>query len=180
MKSNKHIVNQRKGDDVWNVKWYLLLSFFNFIFIPSWNVKCRWFSTFFNFSYFNLILISIDSFWMDNTYCAGSEKNLTECRFDGWSQNDCHETEAAGVICKSGPVSRLVEPATQPTTTTTTTSPMSLTTTSAVTRGQTEPVAKKLQQDMAPRMRIKVANKNRFLLYSLDKSIVKSRKGRLT
>jgi len=101
---------------------------------------------------------------MDNMYCTGSEKNLTECRFDGWSQNDCHETEAAGVICKSDPVSKLVEPVTQPTSTTIpTTSLTNLTTTSttnpsAVSRKKTEPVAKELQQDMAPRMRIKVAN----------------------
>jgi lysyl oxidase-like protein 2/3/4 len=38
---------------------------------------------------------------MDNLYCKGDEQELTNCRFDGWGQNDCESTEAAGVICKS-------------------------------------------------------------------------------
>ncbi|CAG9819265.1 unnamed protein product [Phaedon cochleariae] len=38
-------------------------------------------------------------FWMDNIYCEGSESEISECRFDGWGQNDCTSTEAAGVIC---------------------------------------------------------------------------------
>lgn len=43
---------------------------------------------------------------MDNLYCVGGEKNLTECRFDGWGVSDCEESEAAGVVCIPGPVSR--------------------------------------------------------------------------
>lgn len=101
-------------------------------------------------------LLRVDSFWMDNTYCTGGETNLTDCRFDGWGVNDCHETEAAGVVCESGPISRLVDPDPVLTTTvaptTTTVSSASRTSTSTSSGS----VARKLQQDMAPRMRIKV------------------------
>ncbi|KAJ8917857.1 hypothetical protein NQ315_010770 [Exocentrus adspersus] len=38
-------------------------------------------------------------YWMDNVYCDGSEEEISQCRFDGWGQNDCTSTEAAGVIC---------------------------------------------------------------------------------
>ncbi|XP_033219227.1 lysyl oxidase homolog 3A-like isoform X3 [Belonocnema kinseyi] len=38
-------------------------------------------------------------FWMDNVYCDGSEEELANCRFDGWSKTDCESGEAAGVIC---------------------------------------------------------------------------------
>lgn len=37
---------------------------------------------------------------MDNLYCDGTENDLTTCRFDGWGQNDCDSSEAAGVICQ--------------------------------------------------------------------------------
>ena len=37
---------------------------------------------------------------MDNLYCDGSEEEITSCRFDGWGNNDCNYSEAAGVICK--------------------------------------------------------------------------------
>lgn len=36
---------------------------------------------------------------MDNLYCDGTEKMLSECRFDGWGNSDCAESEAAGVVC---------------------------------------------------------------------------------
>lgn len=36
---------------------------------------------------------------MDNMYCDGTEKELINCRFDGWGQSDCESSEAAGVIC---------------------------------------------------------------------------------
>lgn len=39
---------------------------------------------------------------MDNLYCDGTEDELTSCRFDGWGQNDCDHSEAAGVICDEG------------------------------------------------------------------------------
>lgn len=38
-------------------------------------------------------------FWMDNLYCNGREKEISECRFDGWGVSDCDHSEAAGVIC---------------------------------------------------------------------------------
>ncbi|CRK93633.1 CLUMA_CG007163, isoform A [Clunio marinus] len=38
-------------------------------------------------------------FWMDNLYCTGQEKQLSQCRFDGWGQSDCEQSEAAGVVC---------------------------------------------------------------------------------
>lgn len=38
-------------------------------------------------------------FWMDNMYCTGKEKELADCRFDGWGESDCEDSEAAGVIC---------------------------------------------------------------------------------
>uniref|UniRef100_A0A646QGM2 protein-lysine 6-oxidase n=1 Tax=Hemiscolopendra marginata TaxID=943146 RepID=A0A646QGM2_9MYRI len=37
--------------------------------------------------------------WMDNLYCYGDEKNLTDCQFDGWGMHDCTPREAAGVVC---------------------------------------------------------------------------------
>lgn len=40
---------------------------------------------------------------MDNLYCTGREKNLTDCRFDGWGSHDCEPTEIAGVVCKVPP-----------------------------------------------------------------------------
>lgn len=36
---------------------------------------------------------------MDNLYCKGNEKRLSDCRFEGWGLNDCDSIEAAGVIC---------------------------------------------------------------------------------
>ncbi|XP_066951338.1 lysyl oxidase homolog 2 isoform X2 [Macrobrachium rosenbergii] len=41
------------------------------------------------------------NYWLDNLFCYGSEKNLTECRHDGWGIHDCEGTESAGVVCKS-------------------------------------------------------------------------------
>ncbi|CAH0555311.1 unnamed protein product [Brassicogethes aeneus] len=38
-------------------------------------------------------------YWMDNIYCSGTEHEIHSCRFDGWGENDCSKTEAAGVIC---------------------------------------------------------------------------------
>lgn len=37
---------------------------------------------------------------MDNLYCTGREKNLTDCHFDGWGTHDCEATEIAGVVCR--------------------------------------------------------------------------------
>lgn len=38
-------------------------------------------------------------FWMDNLYCNGKEREISDCRFDGWGISDCDHSEAAGVIC---------------------------------------------------------------------------------
>lgn len=37
---------------------------------------------------------------MDNVFCDGNENDVMHCRFDGWGNNDCTSTEAAGVICE--------------------------------------------------------------------------------
>ena len=37
---------------------------------------------------------------MDNMLCDGNEKELTQCRFEGWGKSDCESSEAAGVVCK--------------------------------------------------------------------------------
>jgi len=42
---------------------------------------------------------SLSKIWMDNVYCYGTEKHVTDCRFDGWAVHDCQRTEAAGVRC---------------------------------------------------------------------------------
>jgi len=84
-------------------------------------------------------------FWIDNTYCTGGEKNLTECRFDGWGQNDCHESEAAGVICQTGPgLRRIIEEDGE----------SDRQVTSSTTTEAAPVLAKKLQSDMVPRIRI--------------------------
>lgn len=36
---------------------------------------------------------------MDNVYCDGNETEIMHCRFEGWGNNDCEASEAAGVIC---------------------------------------------------------------------------------
>lgn len=48
-------------------------------------------------------------FWMDNLYCTGREKELNECRFDGWGHSDCDSTEAAGVICTEEKSQTIIE-----------------------------------------------------------------------
>lgn len=42
-----------------------------------------------------------ERYWMDNLFCMGTEKNLTQCKFDGWGIHDCEKDEAAGVVCRS-------------------------------------------------------------------------------
>jgi hypothetical protein len=52
---------------------------------------------------------------MDNIYCSGDERQLADCRFDGWGTSDCEASEAAGVVCSTAEE----ETTTEPTTTTT-------------------------------------------------------------
>ncbi|XP_071536941.1 lysyl oxidase homolog 2 isoform X1 [Panulirus ornatus] len=55
-----------------------------------------------------------ERYWMDNLFCVGTEKNITECRFDGWGIHDCTLDEAAGVVCKSHFASTTVSPTLPP------------------------------------------------------------------
>lgn len=38
-------------------------------------------------------------YWMDNVLCDGNETEISQCRFNGWGDNDCEASEAAGIIC---------------------------------------------------------------------------------
>ena len=96
------------------------------------------------------MIFPTDPFWMDNIYCSGGEKNLTDCRFDGWGSSDCQESEAAGVVCQTGPAVRYQEDYV-----TTTTPP----TTTSVAKSP----ASHSQRDMPPRLRIKVSRLNHYL-----------------
>lgn len=114
---------------------------------------------------------------MDNLYCAGGESNLTDCRFDGWGLNDCQDSEAAGVVCKSGPVSRLGVVATTSATTTTprpttaapATTPKVATALSTTAYDLHTLSGRKVQSDMAARLRIKVIDLNYLIETDFEK-----------
>ena len=36
---------------------------------------------------------------MDNVQCGGAEKNIGDCKFDGWGVHNCLTGETAGVVC---------------------------------------------------------------------------------
>lgn len=36
---------------------------------------------------------------LDNVYCEGRERQLINCRHEGWGVHDCQVEEAAGVVC---------------------------------------------------------------------------------
>ena len=38
---------------------------------------------------------------MDEVECVGTETTLANCRFQGWSINDCDHSEDAAVICQT-------------------------------------------------------------------------------
>lgn len=40
---------------------------------------------------------------MDDVSCTGSEPNLSQCAFRGWSQHNCEPSESVGVRCVPGP-----------------------------------------------------------------------------
>ena len=37
--------------------------------------------------------------WMDDVYCVGNERMLTECIHEGWGKHNCGHSEDAGAIC---------------------------------------------------------------------------------
>nr|XP_058953300.1 deleted in malignant brain tumors 1 protein-like [Pocillopora verrucosa] len=37
--------------------------------------------------------------WMDDVYCVGNERILTECIHEGWGKHNCGHSEDAGAIC---------------------------------------------------------------------------------
>ncbi|XP_060073519.1 deleted in malignant brain tumors 1 protein-like [Ylistrum balloti] len=40
--------------------------------------------------------------WMDDVECSGAERNIQNCTFKGWAENNCDHSEDAGVYCNDG------------------------------------------------------------------------------
>jgi len=37
--------------------------------------------------------------WMDDLQCKGTETNLADCEFNGWSQHNCGHGEDVSISC---------------------------------------------------------------------------------
>ena len=37
--------------------------------------------------------------WLDEVQCSSADHYVSECRHNGWGNNDCRHTEDAGVSC---------------------------------------------------------------------------------